>query len=316
MGGNSASRGPSWRSADGDLTPPGEGGVPSLLGTIPFRTDGRDSMGTGAGPAVCPPSADRPEEGSRVAALPAPSTGDVLRDPHRIASARRLLVEVPGPAAFDRLSALAARLVGAGHAKVTLFTDQDTVVGGYGLPAGVIGGPALLTGALSAIVVREGAPLNIPVASADERVAALPAVTSGQVNAYLGAPLVAASGHVVGVLAVYDSVPRSWTDDAARLLEQLSASVVAELELSAAQSAVGATSARLEVALEASSVGIWEQDLRTRTVFWDQRCAAIFGIDGAVQLDSMEDLVQRHIHAEDHAAVREAMQAALSGRGE
>ena len=73
---------------------------------------------------------------------------------HRIAAARRLMVEVPGPAAFDRLSGLAARLVGAGHAKVTLFTDQDTVVGGYGLPPGVIGGPALLTGALSAIVVR------------------------------------------------------------------------------------------------------------------------------------------------------------------
>src|SRR4051812_50184184 len=75
-----------------------------------------------------------------VAALPPPSTVDVLRDPHRIASARRLLVEVPGPASFDRLSALAARLVGAGHAKVTLFTDQDTVIGGYGLPARVIGG--------------------------------------------------------------------------------------------------------------------------------------------------------------------------------
>src|SRR4051794_41632428 len=156
-------------------------------------------MGTGAGPAVCPPSADEPEGRSRVAALPAPSAGNVLRDPHRIASARRLLVEVPGPAAFDRLSALAARLVGAGHVKVTLFTDQDTIIGGYGLPAGVIGGPALLTGALSAIVVREGAPLSIPDARAHEPVAALPAVTSGQVQAYLGAPIVAASGHVVGV---------------------------------------------------------------------------------------------------------------------
>ena len=50
---------------------------------------------------------------------------DPLHDPHRIAAARRLLLEVHGHAAFDRLSALAARLVGAGHAKVTLFTDQD-----------------------------------------------------------------------------------------------------------------------------------------------------------------------------------------------
>src|SRR3954452_14250827 len=315
MGGNSASRGPSWRSADGDLTPPGEGGVPSLLGTIPFRTDGRDSMGTGAGPAVCPPSADRPEEGSRVAALPDPSTTDVLRDLHRIASARRLLVEVPGPAAFDRLSALAARLVGAGHAKVTLFTDQDTVVGGYGLPAGVVGGPALLTGALSAIVVREGVPLNIPDARACERVAGLLAVTSGQVRAYLGAPIVAASGHIVGVLAVYDPAPRSFTADATELLEQLAVSVVAELELSAAQSAVGSSRARLEIALEASSVGIWEVDLRLEVIDWDTRCAAIFGLQEAVRLP-MDRLFAEHVHPDDHAMAQEVMAAAIEARSQ
>ena len=39
------------------------------------------------------------------------------------------------------------------------------MVGGHGLPPGVIGGPALLTGALSAIVVRQGAPLRLPDAA-------------------------------------------------------------------------------------------------------------------------------------------------------
>jgi PAS domain S-box-containing protein len=245
-----------------------------------------------------------------------PPEVDPLADPHRIAAARRLFVEVPGPAAFDRLSGLAARLVGAGHAKVTLFTGADTVVGGHGLAAGVVGGPALLTGALSAIVVRQGRPLNVTDASCDPRVADLPAVTSGQVRAYLGAPLVAASGHVVGVLAVYDPEPRAWSDDSAQLLEQLSASVVAELELSAAQSAVGRSVARLDVALEASSVGIWERDLRTGTVYWDERCAAIFGYDGAVELPSGDDLVLKHIHPDDHETVREPMRRALATGGE
>jgi PAS domain S-box-containing protein len=249
-------------------------------------------------------------------AAPCPAQADPLSDPHRIAAARRLLVEVPGPAAFDRLSGLAARLVGADHAKVTLFTDHDVVVGGYGLPAGVVGGPAVLTGALSAITVRLGTPLNLPAADQDERVAHLPAVTSGQVAAYLGAPLVAASGHVIGVLAVYDPVPRPWSQDSAELLEQLSASVVAELELSAARSAVGTSLTRLQVALEASSVGIWERDLRTGTVHWDERCAAIFGLDGAVELDSVSDLLMDHIHPGDHAAVTEAMRVALAERGQ
>ncbi|MCU1614070.1 MAG: Serine phosphatase RsbU, regulator of sigma subunit (modular protein), partial [Frankiales bacterium] len=155
-----------------------------------------------------------------------------------------------------------------------------------------------------------------PAPSRWQRRAGLPAVTSGQVRSYLGAPLVAASGHVVGALAVYDESPSDWTDDAAELLLQLAASVVAELELSAAQSAVGTSRARLEVALEASSIGIWERDLRTGAVFWDRRCAAVFGLEGAVQLDSMEELLARHIHPQDHAAVQEAMRVALAERGE
>ncbi|WP_369140449.1 SpoIIE family protein phosphatase [Modestobacter versicolor] len=247
------------------------------------------------------------------------STGaavDTLLDPHRVAAARRLLDEVRGPAAYDRLSALAARLVGAGHAKVTLFTDHDVVVGGHGLPAGVVGGPALLTGAVSALVVRLGAPLNVPVAASDERVSGLPAVTSGQVQAYLGAPLVAASGHVVGVLAVYDAEPRTWSDDAAELLEQLSASVVAELELSAAQSAVGTSLARLDVALEASEVGTWERDLRSGRVWWDERNAAIFGVDGPLELEGDDDELLVRIHPDDHATVTAAMRAAVAGTGD
>ena len=241
---------------------------------------------------------------------------DPLTDALRVAAARRLLLEVPGPAAFDRLSGLAARLLGVGHAKVTLFTDHDVVVGGHGLPAGAVGGPALLTGALSAITVREGRPLDISDAAGDERVAHLPAVTSGVVRSYLGAPLKAASGQVVGALAVYDSAPRCWSHDAGQLLEQLAASVVAELELSAAQSAVGTSRAWLEVALEASSVGIWERDLRTGTIHWDERCSALFGLDAAVEIESLERVLADHVHPDDHAAVDEAMRIAVEEHGD
>ncbi|MGY1631615.1 SpoIIE family protein phosphatase [Geodermatophilus sp. SYSU D01186] len=245
-----------------------------------------------------------------------PGAPDVLRDPQRIAAARRLLVEVPGAAAFDRLSELAARLVGAGHAKVTILTDQDTVVGGHGLPPGVIGGPALLTGAISAITVRRGAPLVLPDARALVSVAGLPAVTSGQVAAYLGVPLVAGSGHVVGVLAVYDAVPRAWSDDDAALLEQLADSVIAELELSAARTAIGTSLARLDIALEASSIGIWERDLHTGTMLWDERCAALFGLDGSVEHTSLQDVLADHVHPDDRPAVVEAMRTAIEQRAE
>jgi PAS domain S-box-containing protein len=265
-----------------------------------------------------PAAARRQEEGEDVASMArsTPSQTDALQDPHRIAAARRLLVEVYGHAAFDRLSGLAARLLGIGHAKVTIFTDQDTVVGGHGLPPGVVGGPALLTGALSAYVVRTATPLVVPCAAEDERVAGLEAVTSGQVQAYLGVPLVSASGHTVGVLAAYDAEPRPWSDDEASLLEQLGASVVAELELSAARSAIGTSDARLEIALEASSIGIWERDLRTGSVFWDERCAAIFGVDGAVEMTSVEQLMLDHVHPDDRQIASDAFRAALESGGQ
>jgi PAS domain S-box-containing protein len=240
---------------------------------------------------------------------------DPLRDPERIAAARRLLQEVAGHAAFDRLSRLAARLVGTDHAKVTIFTDGDLVVGGFGLPEGVVGGPALLTGAISAITVTRGVPLNVPSAADDPSVAALPAVTSGQVRSYLGAPLIASSGHAVGALAVYDPVPHEWTDDDVELLAHLAASVVTELELLAANADVHRSLRRLDVALEASSVGIWEMDLATGTFEADARCAAIMGLDGPISLP-MDQLMARHVHPDDRAAAEETIAAAIEGRSQ
>src|SRR4051794_22249244 len=254
--------------------------------------------------------------GGRVVPSDASATPeDPLRDPHRIAAARRLFVEVRGPEEYDRLSALAARLLGVGHAKVTLFTDQDTVVGGYGLPPGVVGGPALLTGELSAVTVRQRSPFAVSSAGGDSRVARLPAVTSGQVASYLGVPLVADSGHVVGVLAGYDPHPRDWSHDEVQLLDQLGVSVVAELELSAARSAIGTSLARLDVALEASSVGIWEVDLRRGIIDWDERCAAIFGVEGAVTIP-MDRLFAEHVHPEDQESAMAVMQAAIEARAQ
>ncbi len=243
-----------------------------------------------------------------------PSVGGALTDPLRVAAARRLLSEVAGPAAYDRLSGLAARLVGAGHAKVTLVTDEDLVVGGHGLPPGVVvGGPAVLTGALSAMVVTSGAPLAVEDARADPRVADLPAVTQGQVGAYLGYPLVTASGHVVGVLALYDAEPRAWAQDATELLRQLASSVVAELELAAANADVTGSLRRLGVALDASSVGIWEIDLRRGVMVWDERSAAIFGHEGPEERP-VERILDEQVHPDDRLPARQVMGDAIAAR--
>ncbi len=245
--------------------------------------------------------------------LPSPEP-DVLSDSGRVAAARRLLAEA-APGVHDRLAGLAARLTAAPAALVCLVTDVEVPVGSCGLPASVVDSPLPLDGSPCAVTVGHAASVVVSHAGHDERTAHRPAAVEGALVAYLGVPLRAQSGHVVGVLAVFDRVPRSWPTDAVTSLEQLAASVVAELELSAARSAVGASLVRLDLALEAGSVGVWEVDLRRETINWDARCAAIFGYDSTVRL-GMDRLFTEHVHPEDRVRAQREMQAAVDARAQ
>ena len=106
-----------------------------------------------------------------------------------------------------------------------------------------------------------------------------------------------------------------WSDGLGELLDQLGVSVVAELELSAARSAIGKSLARLDIALEASSVGIWEVDLRRGVIDWDERCAAIFGVEGSVTIP-MDRLFAEHVHPDDQESALAVMQAAIEARAQ
>ncbi|MGY1709203.1 SpoIIE family protein phosphatase [Geodermatophilus sp. SYSU D00758] len=247
-------------------------------------------------------------------ATPAEESG-VRGDPGRVAAARRLLAGVPGPVASDRLAGLAARLLGAARATVTLVTDRPVVVGGYGLSPETVGGPAQLTGSLAVETVRRGAPLVVADAAADPVAAGLPGVRAGRLGAYLGVPLTTAAGEVVGALSVHDALPRAWAEGEPALLAALADSVVAELELPAVRAAVDASLTRLDVALEAGSVGIWEVDLRAGHIDWDARCAAIFGLDDAARLP-LDRLFAEHVHPEDRERAGEAMGAAVAARAQ
>jgi PAS domain S-box-containing protein len=241
-------------------------------------------------------------------ASPPPRT-DVLTDPERVAAARRLLAEA-SPGVHDRLAELAARLTQTPAALVCLVTDAEVPVGSCGLPASVVCGPLPLDGSPCAVTVGRGAPVVVPDAGQDERLAALPAAVDGALVAYLGVPLRTRSGQVVGTLAVFDGVRRDWSPDQVISLGQLAALVVAELEVSAARSATDASLMRLELALEAGAVGTWEVDLQQHTIDWDERCAAVFGYDSTVRL-GMDRLFAEHVHPDDRERAQQEMQAAI-----
>ena len=240
---------------------------------------------------------------------------DGLSDPTRLAAAQRLFGDLPGPGAYDRLARLATRLVSAPIGLVCLITDVEVVLGAHGVPGIGASDEAPLGGSPCAVTARAGAPVVTPDAVLDQRLADLPAARAGQLRGFLGVPLVSSDGHVVGVLSVFDPAPHHWTSEDVAVLEQLAASVVAELELAATNAALLTSLGRLDVALEASQVGIWTVDLSGGAIEWDERCAAVFGVDGAVRMPSVDEVLTAHVHPDDHELISEAMATAIESRG-
>jgi hypothetical protein len=164
----------------------------------------------------------------RVAALGAPSRLAAL--------ARTALMDTPPEPAFDRLSRLAARLLAAPAACLTLVDDRRAFVkSAEGLAAGWRGRSLpSLAHALAPAVVRAGAPLIVGDAAATPGWAGHPALRALGVAAYAGVPVCAPGGHLVGALAVADSQPRRWRDEDVAWLEELAALAHDELALRAA----------------------------------------------------------------------------------
>lgn len=68
---------------------------------------------------------------------------------------------------------------------------------------------------------------------------------------------------------------------------------------------------RLHFAMNAAGIGVWEVDIATNKVIWDDRCRELFGL-AKNNIISYEEAV-RYIHPDDVDIVNEQVQAALRG---
>jgi tRNA A-37 threonylcarbamoyl transferase component Bud32 len=149
----------------------------------------------------------------------------------RAAAVRRYnILDTPAEDAFDRVTRITSRLLGAPVALVSVIdvdrvwhksmvgTDIKQVDRGVSFCATTNPGT--------------GAPWTVPDAVADPRTRNSPIVTGGpEVRAYAAAPLVTHDGHHLGSLCVYDFAPRWVTDAQLADLEDLAGIVMRELEL-------------------------------------------------------------------------------------
>jgi len=232
---------------------------------------------------------------------------DLARSPAEVAAAARLAAK-PGTA--NRLASLAARLLDAPSAQISILTDVQHVAAGAGAAAGAVGTQGPLEESLCTVTVRQRQPLLVDDAPRDERVAHLPPVTSGVVGSYLGVPLVTPDGTYVGALCVFDPEPREWTPEQVATLQDLVAPVIAELELLALSGEYASTQARWEVAMDAAGVGGFDWDLTTGRLSWDERLLEMFGY-GEESFSGTIEGFEARVHIDDLPRVRDALQHAI-----
>lgn len=148
----------------------------------------------------------------------------------RMQAVRRYeILDTPPDGAFDRLTALAARLCATPMSVVSLVdTERIWFKSRYGVDAPEIGrDPGLCASA----ILQDG-PWIIEDARQDPRTLANPLVAGDfGLQFYLGVPLMTADGHAIGTLCVLDREPRTATEQQIRDLSDLASIVVDEMEL-------------------------------------------------------------------------------------
>ncbi len=245
---------------------------------------------------------------------------DVLRDPARLAAlADTGLADTPPEEAFDRLTRLAARLLDAPTACLSLVDGHRQFFKSvHGAPAALAGvRETPLSHSICARVVRSGEALVVPDLAVHPELSTHPMVSEAGLRAYAGYPVVAAAGKTLGSFCVFDTRPHAWGADELAALADLAALAADECErrrsgteLSRTERLLRESDGWFRSVVEQSIMAIYcYQDGRFRYV--NPRFAEILGYP----VDEMlrPDALQRVVHPDDLARVAENIRARLAG---
>lgn len=177
----------------------------------PKLTTTNSSFGSKVTSSPSRPIPDRHRDQAQTGPVRRPST--VITNPDRLGALRRLLLlDTPANPTFDRLTQLAAQLLEAPIALLTLIdTDRQFLLSAVGLPEPFCSDrQTSLDYSICQHAVVSGRPLIVQDTRREPLLADNPAVTDLGVTSYAGMPLVGAAGHAVGALCVMDIVTRDW----------------------------------------------------------------------------------------------------------
>lgn len=230
-----------------------------------------------------------------------------LDDPIRLTALHATaLMDSPPEEAFDRAVRVATRLLGTPVGLVSLVDgERQFFKAQTGLPEHTAAARQTpLSHSFCQHVVETELPLSVRDAREDPLVRKNLAIKDLGVIAYLGVPLHAPDGHVLGSFCAIQSEPRDWTADEQAILEDVAAGIEAEISLRSAlvrsseleQRATEAEE-RFRLALRAGQIGTYDFDPATQVAQWDAKLYEIWGL--ATDETDIFGTVRQTIHPDD-----------------
>jgi diguanylate cyclase (GGDEF)-like protein/PAS domain S-box-containing protein len=193
-----------------------------------------------------------------------------LSDPARLAAVEATgLVDAPSREALDRLTRLAARLLNAPTALVSLVdTKRQFFASAIGLaePWATIR-ETPVADSFCQYVVKTDAPFVVEDATSHPVVYDHRAVEDLKIIAYAGMPLRTMEGHVLGSFCVIDDHRRQWSHEDLETLQDLALAVSAEIELGMMTTALSSVSSELRSLLDETTELVCAADAEGRITF-------------------------------------------------
>jgi PAS domain S-box-containing protein len=234
----------------------------------------------------------------------------------------RLLTSELDPAAvLDEVVQQAPELVKADAAAFRLLEEEEeelVVTAADGLGAeGALGSRSPAGGWLSGDVVQSGAPVALAQAGEDERLRGLDPMLQAGHAAFLGVPVGGPEGEIVGVLAVYATVPRNWREEEIEALLAVAASTSAALSNAELYQRVALERERSVAILANIADGIVAVDRDGDVVLWNSAAERITGVPASVALGRAPvDVLQRSLEAPEEGARGDRLVPIMRGREE
>ncbi|HEU0051898.1 MAG TPA: PAS domain S-box protein, partial [Longimicrobium sp.] len=228
-----------------------------------------------------------------------------LTDPARLAAlARSGLLDSPPEEAFDRLTRLAARVLGVPISLVSLVgSDRQFYKSQVGMAEPwATARETPLSHSFCRYVVEAGEEMVIPDARLDPRVKDNLAIPDMGVIAYAGVPLRTHDGQVLGTFCAVDTTPHAWSEEDVRVLRDLAAAVATEMELRFRLAELRDSESRYRALVEQASDIIYQTDALGHFTYVNPVAARIMGRPADV-------LVGMHYTELVHPAARESVAA-------